>query len=141
MTLGQQARTPGPGIMAEIVDWAGTEPNVLAVGLAGSHARGTATAASDIDLVLVVDDPRALLDDRGWLERFGEVERLADEDWGALQARRVHYRTGPEVEFGVVGRQWAAVPLDPGTARVLRDGFRVLHDPDGLLAAAVREVS
>lgn len=109
MTLAQQAPAHGHGILATIVDWARAEPDVRAVGLAGSHARGTATAASDIDLVLVVDDPQVLLGDRGWLERFGEVEHLADEDWGALQARRVHYRAGPEVEFGVVGRQWAAV--------------------------------
>lgn len=141
MTVGHRAPTDVPGIIAAVVDWASTESNVLAVGLAGSHARGTATATSDIDLVLVADEPNVLLDDPDWLEQFGEVDRLADEDWGVLQARRVHYRAGPEIEFGVVGRQWAAIPLDPGTARVVREGFRVLHDPDGLLAAVVREVS
>jgi hypothetical protein len=35
---------------------------------------------------------------------------------------------------------WAAVPLDPGTARVLRDGCRILHDPEGLLGHALEAV-
>lgn len=33
---------------------------------------------------------------------------------------------------------WAATgPVDPGTRSVVRDGFRVLHDSEGLLARLV----
>lgn len=57
-----------------------------------------------------------------------------------MQSRRVHYREGPEVEFGLTSPAWAHLPLDAGTVRVVRDGFRVLHDPDGLLAAALHDL-
>src|SRR5690606_1092785 len=41
-----------------------------------------------------------------------------------------------EVELGLADPAWAATdPVDPGTARVVGDGFLVLHDPAGALAA------
>lgn len=125
-------------LLDAVVAWARAHPDVAGVGLAGSHARGTARASSDVDLVVLVADPAALLGDDAWLARFGDVASVADEDWGAVQSRRVHYRAGPEVEFGLASPAWAQLPIDAGTAQVVRDGFRVLHDPDGLLAGALR---
>lgn len=46
-----------------------------------------------------------------------------------------------EVELGVADTAWAGVdPVDMGTARVVGDGFVVLHDPSGMLAALVAAV-
>jgi hypothetical protein len=43
---------------------------------------------------------------------------------------------GLEVEVGIAEPVWAATdPVDPGTRRVVTDGLRILHDPDGRLAA------
>jgi hypothetical protein len=37
---------------------------------------------------------------------------------------------------GIAEPAWAATnPVDPGTRRVVTDGLRILHDPDGRLAA------
>lgn len=127
-------------ILDAVVTWAQARSDVVAVGLAGSHARGTAQSSSDVDLVVVVDDPTALLDDDEWLAHFGDVTSVVDEDWGAVQSRRVHFREGAEVEFGLTTPAWADLPLDAGTAHVVRDGFRVLHDPDGVLGRAIRGV-
>ncbi len=38
--------------------------------------------------------------------------------------------------MGVAEPTWAATdPVDPGTHGVVREGLRILHDPDGRLAA------
>jgi len=114
--------------------WCVETDNVLAAALAGSWARHAARADSDIDIVILAAKPGALLRNRQWLSRFGSVEWARREDWGQVQSLRVRYRTGGEVEFGVAELLWAATdPLDPGTLRVVSDGFHVLHDPQGLL--------
>lgn len=116
-----------------LVSWAQSQRDVTAVGLAGSHARGTAEPDSDVDLILVVDDVEARLKDRDWLASFGSPVDAAREDWGLVQALRVRYADGLEVEFGFTTAVWIALPLDDGTAEVLRRGFRILHDPSGTL--------
>jgi uncharacterized protein len=119
--------------LEQVVSWASERPDVHAVGLAGSWARGTTTPESDVDLVVSVESLRALLADDAWLAQFGEVVTASNEDWGLVRSRRVHYAEGLEVEFGLTTTQWAIVPPDPGTRQVLADGFEILFDPDGLL--------
>lgn len=50
-------------LIRAVAEWARDRPDVVAVGLAGSHARGTARDSSDVDLVVLVEDPAALLDE------------------------------------------------------------------------------
>ena len=57
-----------------------------------------------------------------WIETFGPVETHSLENWGKIQSRRVFYRNGAELEFGITGLDWAALPPDPGTAAVLGHG-------------------
>jgi hypothetical protein len=124
-------------LLHRIVEWGAHEPAVVAIGLAGSHARGTATQDSDIDLVVLVKDVTEWLHRDDWMAVFGTVEDVRDEEWGAVTSRRVRYRDGTEVEFGFTTRQWATTPLDAGTARVINDGFKILFDPSGVLEQAV----
>jgi hypothetical protein len=84
--------------------------------------------------VLLVDDPRGLIEDHRWPARFAPVERLKTENWGEVCSVRVWYSGGPEVEFAVASPDWARRPLDEGTARVLQNGFRSLYDPLLLLS-------
>lgn len=121
-----------------VVVWADEQLDVQAVGLAGSWARGSAGPGSDVDLVVIVDDVERRLMDDSWVRRFEEVSTATREDWGAVQSLRVWYRSGIEVEYGLAASSWMRTPLDQGTARVIDDGFVVLHDPHGRLAAAVR---
>ena len=124
----------GPFLDA-VASWAPRVPGVRAVALVGSYAAGRARPDSDVDLVMLCDDPGSLLDDRAWLEGFGAVAAWAVEDWGAITALRVHYAGGLEVEWGLAGVSWAGVgPVDSGTARVVSDGLVPLYDPGGLLA-------
>lgn len=116
-------------------DWAAQNPQIDSVILVGSHARGTNHAGSDVDLVVLTAEKPSLLRDRGWTAQFGGVLREQVEEYGACTSVRVWYEDGREVEFGLVLPDWAAVPLDEGTAGVLRDGYRVLADRAGHFAA------
>jgi len=120
--------------ISQVIDWAQSEENVIGLALVGSHARGEARPDSDIDLVIIASDPAGYINNLSWIESFGEVERCNPEDWGILTSLRVFFRGGLEVEFGISGLEWAAIPPDVGTAEVVADGMKILFDPEGLLA-------
>jgi len=126
------------GLLSAVVRWATAHPDVLAVALVGSHARGCATPTSDVDLVVIAVDPQRFLQETDWTTAFGVVTRQAVEHWGVVTSLRVWYEGGPEVEFGLTGAEWVAEPLDAGTRQVVSEGIRVLFDREGLLASAVR---
>ncbi|MEM7246434.1 MAG: nucleotidyltransferase domain-containing protein [Acidobacteriota bacterium] len=126
---GAQPAGAVQALLAGVTAWARAAPPVVAVLLVGSRARGTARANSDVDFVILTPSPRALLDNDEWLRRFGILERHRVERHGRLTSLRAFYRGGLEVEFGLTTPDWAEPPFDPGTERVLRDGYRVLFGP------------
>ena len=111
--------------------WAIAQQSIQAAALVGSYARGTATAVSDVDLVILADPPEQFLTDLSWVRLFGSPMTAALEDYGLLKSIRVRSNDGLEIEFGVAGLQW---PLDAGSREVMSAGMRVLFDRDGLLA-------
>ncbi len=137
MQQADRSIAPIYGFLAQVTQWAGEEEGILAVGLVGSYARGTAKPTSDIDLVLLARQPQVFLSDTGWLARFGAVERFQVEDYGMLTSLRAWFSDGKEVEFGFSGPAWAALPLDAGTRRVVTDGLRVLFEREPLLSRLV----
>ena len=120
--------------------WAAGRPDIVAAALVGSHARGSATPRSDVDLVVLCQNPDDVLGG-DWPQTFGEIESRFTEEYGAVRSLRVLYRNGMEVEFGLARPSWAEVPLDGGTRVVLEDGARILHDPNGILHMAKRALS
>jgi predicted nucleotidyltransferase len=83
------------------VPWASAQEDIQAIALVGSYARGAARDDSDIDLVLLTDEPQKYLEDLKWMERFGLVEKHQTEDYGKLTSIRVWYQKGVEVEYGI----------------------------------------
>lgn len=120
--------------LREVTAWVKTEKGILALGLAGSRARGTAGLRSDVDLVILARAPRVYLKDTAWTAFFGIVDKQQTEDYGRVQSLRVWYRGGLEVEYGWTDAGWAALPMDPGTRRVAADGLRVLWERQPLLS-------
>jgi Streptomycin adenylyltransferase len=128
-------------IIQTIVDWAKAQPTIQAAAVVGSHARGTARADSDIDLVLITTDPNGIRADTAWVDAIGwnaigaRPMKWEDEDYGGVWSRRLWLeqdRGEVEISFGLPS--WADVnPLDPGTREVIADGCRILYDPNGLL--------
>ena len=86
---------------------------------------------------MAAENPTQYLDDTSWVSGFGTLLHLQLEDWGMVQAIRVHYQGRLEVEFGITSPHWAAAPPDVGTRRVLKDGVVVLLDRDGALTSLV----
>ncbi len=118
----------------DLVDWVRSQPDIRAVGLVGSYARGAATPTSDVDLVLLARQPGQYLNNTDWARRFGLIRDQRVEDYGRLTSLRVWYADGLEVEYGLTDLTWAAPPLDAGTARVIADGLRVLFEHEPLLS-------
>lgn len=112
--------------------WVRQNAAVFGAAVVGSHARGTARADSDLDLVILCQDPGILLDDDSWLQTWGQTTSTSVEDYGALTSLRAFYRDGLEVEFGLTTAHWAAIPVDPGTREVVSGGMKILYDPKGL---------
>ncbi len=124
--------------LSAVVRWAATQPDIVAVALVGSHARGTAVPASDIDLVILTSCPQRYLQSTDWATTFGSLAEKAIEDWGKVTSLRVWYEGGEEVEFGITTSEWVAHPIDEGTWKVISDGIRILFDRHGYLADAIR---
>ena len=118
----------------QVLHWAAEQADIQAVALVGSYARGKATRASDVDLVLLVNEPLNYLVDPGWINQFGSPVRQQVEEYGRLTSLRVWYLDELEVEFGLTDPGWAAQPLDEGTDRVLMDGVKVLYERKPLLS-------
>lgn len=124
-----------------VTDWAAARLDITGLVLVGSYARNEARPDSDIDLVLLTANPQALLEDVSWVSQFGEVESRETEYWGRVTSIRVHYRNGLEVEFGISTPDWASVPVDEGTRRVVTDGMMVLLDRERKLADLLATLS
>jgi predicted nucleotidyltransferase len=111
------------------------EPGVCAIALVGSCARGTPGPDSDIDLVVLTTDQGDLGGRTDWFAHFGSVQLVRQRQFGDVAERRLRRRDGVEIEVGLAPLAWAATdPVDPGTLRVVRDGFSIVLDPDGTLA-------
>jgi len=118
----------------EVVAWVESRPDIVAVGLVGSYARGTARPDSDVDFVILAEDPNLHLDHREWVRQFGDPHTITQEDWGKVQSLRVFYADGLEIEFGLASPGWASVdPIDWGTREVVSGGLRILADSRNLL--------
>ena len=122
----------------------------IAAALVGSHACGTARAESDIDLMFLTKQPLLFRASTDWLREIDwgdrQIESWQDKEYGAVWSRHLHLDTGgvgcAEVELSFGQPDWAAIaPLDSGTQRVVRDGCRILYDPEERLTQLVQFVS
>ncbi|MFI8848636.1 nucleotidyltransferase domain-containing protein [Streptomyces sp. 891-h] len=124
-------------VVTRTTRWATDRPDIAGLLLVGSCARGAAGAGSDVDLVLLTDEPEAYAG-TAWAGQLGLPVAVRTRRWGAVVERRFATPSGLEVEFAIGPPSWADTsPLDPGTRRVVGDGALVLHDPAGLLARLV----
>ena len=115
-------------VISDVAAWAKHNEDVRAVALVGSYARGAERMASDVDLLVLSDTPESL-EDAAWFRQLRPGARLIrSEAWGPVCERRFRLASGLIVELGIAPSSWAEVPLDPGTRRVLSDGYRVLFD-------------
>lgn len=122
-------------IIALATQWAAGRQDVAALAVVGSWARGTGTIESDLDLVLLTESQQRYVRSDEWTRELGTVGSLRTIQQGVLVERRLATLSALELDITIGSRTWASCePLDPGTERVVRDGLRILHDPNGALA-------
>jgi len=116
--------------LQNLTTWVKTQPSIFAIALVGSYARNAATEESDVDLVILAQNPEEYLQNTAWTSYFGAVKRTKTECYGRVTSLRVWYQNGLEIEFGFTDLEWAATPVDEGTQRVISDGMLVLYEKD-----------
>jgi uncharacterized protein len=125
-------------IEEKFIGWASGQPDIVGIVLVGSYARRTATKESDIDVMILTSEVGRYFQEQRWAEMFGNVKLIREEDWGKVRTLRIFYREGIEIEFNFTLPDWAALPPDPGTDKVVSDGMQILLDPQGLLKSLER---
>ena len=123
------------------IAWVSNEPGIEGLALAGSRARGTPTEESDVDLIILTSERDQYFRNVDWLSQLGEVQCFQRETWGVVETIRATYTGGLEVEYNFAAPSWVEVPVDAGTRRVVKEGFRILFDPQGKLEELAKEVS
>lgn len=124
---------PVEQLLKDVARWASNQGDILAVALVGSHARGSATPDSDVDLVILAQDPGRYLRVNTWVRLFGRPVRHTVEDYGALTSLRVLYDNQLQIEYGIAGEKW---PLDESAQTVIASGMKVLFDPGGAMRSS-----
>jgi predicted nucleotidyltransferase len=136
--ISAERRHAADDLVVRAIRWAASQDDILALLMLGSWARGNPRMDSDVDLIVLTDQVERYLDGEELIRWSGAVRVIREQNWGAIEERRLSLPSGLEVEIGLGSPSWAAVaPVDPGTREVVADGARILYDPDGLLAALV----
>lgn len=133
-------------ILKLVTTFAGSNDDILALGLCGSWAAGTAGPDSDIDLSIIVEDP-IRFKKKDWMNEIGfekintKIDYFKDEVYGRVWSRHIFFEKGIEIEFSFADKNWANIEnLDEGTRKVVSDGYKVLYDPYLILKRLVEKV-
>jgi hypothetical protein len=113
---------------------------ICAMAICGSWARGNPRPGSDLDLLIIAQDPDFLRCDQTWIRelRFSDAgfQYIGHKmvRYGAVWSAHVELQPDAELEPTFAGASWASVdPIDPGTLHVVADAFTILIDKDRIL--------
>lgn len=114
--------------------------DLRAMAVCGSWARGNPRPDSDLDVLIIAQDQGSLRRNQKWI---GELKysdagfRYVDHEsvqYGPVWSAHIKLEPEADLELTFAGENWTSVhPLDPGTRRVVTDGFKILVDKDGVL--------
>jgi RimJ/RimL family protein N-acetyltransferase len=129
-------------LLAHVAEWAGSRSDIVAVAVVGSQARGAARTDSDLDLVLLTRVPERYTREESWAQEIGGAQVRGSAHRGVLFEQRVRTASGLELDLGIGPPRWASTqPVECGTARVAREGLRIVYDPEGILARLIEAVA
>ena len=133
-------------ILTVVLRFAKSHPQIIAVALCGSRARGTARPDSDTDLSILVED-QELFKKTDWVAQIDfkkineKVASLRDEVYGLVWSRHIILESMAQIEFSFADHSWADNEnLDEGTGKVVSDGYKILYDPHQILERLVSKV-
>jgi aminoglycoside 6-adenylyltransferase len=129
-------------LITKFLSWARSAENIRALVVIGSRARiedHPADQWSDLDLLVVANDPKPLWEGSDWLREIGTpwitfVEPTPGD--GGFECRAL-FEGGLDVDFAPIAvqdvRAMAGRELPPVIADIFRRGVRVILDKDGLM--------
>lgn len=137
-------RTQADDLIAMLMKLVERRHDLRAMAVCGSWARGSQRADSDIDILLLATDVTPWRTATGWIGElpFGQAglsyagHRTAA--YGVAWSAHIQLQPAAELELTFVLPSWADTdPVDPGSHRVVTDGFRICADKDGRLTRLV----
>lgn len=116
---------------------------ITAAALFGSHARGTATEDSDFDVLVLTEDFDYFFKDNYWVtQRFHRWRESKIENRGEIKILRAFFKNNQEIEFNFAPPEWAKTkPPGDEMRRLVGDGMKILHDPQGILEKLQKAIS
>lgn len=128
-------------LIKRISAWAQKRHDIRAAVILGSRARVEAPADewSDLDIILVVENPGYYLGNTDWLKAIDEIKILFLEHLplGSGIERRVLFQCGLDVDFNFASpeqvRQTFKEEQNPMAKALYGRGYRVLFDKDGIV--------
>ena len=127
-----------------LAEWAAGRKDVRALILTSTRAipGGRLDAYSDFDVIVIVDDVRAMLGDTTWQAEFGEVliaywdplevDSATGADW---VSNITNYTNGLKIDFNLWSQQrYADVTAGPNPYPEFDAGYRIIVDKDDLTA-------
>lgn len=118
-----------------------SDPDIIAACFVGSYARNERAKDSDVDVVILCSDPNKFISDNSWIHYFGTFKSKNYEVWGKVKTIRVWFQENLEIEFNFASKDWAIIPVDKGTYKVINNGMNILYDPQKILEALKDEIS
>ena len=123
-------------IEAAVADWASERDDVRAAIVVGSRARTDTPADrwSDLDIILIVDDPAPYAESAAWVSEFGTPAlTFLEETLLGQRERRVLYEGGEDVDFPLFPvSALERLEQSENAAALLARGYRMLADEIGL---------
>ena len=123
-------------IEAAVTDWAREKADVRAAVVVGSRARKETPADrwSDLDVILIVDDPESYAESAEWVSEFGTpVMTFMEETPVGQRERRVLYETGEDMDLPLFPLSaLERLEQNADVAAILARGYRMLVDEVGL---------
>ena len=124
-------------IIEQIITWSEKDPNIESAIIIGSQVQNEKLADewSDLDVMLLVNDPLVLLSENRWLEQFGspvcafnEVTVLYFVEWNWV-VKRVLFDDNHDVDFSILPYDQLDSVLSVNK-EIISKGYHVIHDSD-----------
>lgn len=118
-------------IINKFVLWGNKNEGLYAALIIGSQSREDhpADEFSDLDVIMLVDDPHSLLQSNEWLEQIGQVHiSFMENTIGGAKERRILFDDALDVDFLILSKRNLEEAVKTGEIEILKKGYCVLID-------------
>ncbi|WP_312370103.1 aminoglycoside 6-adenylyltransferase [Lachnoclostridium sp.] len=122
-------------IINNFVKWGNGTDKLYVALMIGSQARKDHPADdfSDLDIIMVVDDPDYYLYSSQWIEQIGNSHiSFIENTIGGGKERRILFDNALDVDFVILSRNNFEIAIRSGEVEILKRGYRILIDKIGI---------